>query len=360
VDVPLQEPSMSEQVYGTILVVGAAVTHALVAYIVKKDVLPISVAVECRFFVCWLMSVGFVLRYRSQYNLTWFGSADMRNGLIVRAILVITFVVVWWSSLNKAPLGDCVAVVYCFPVITVVLSRVFLGEEALAVFPFQVLMAISGVCFIMQPPLILHALGLDNSKQSSDYTLHVIAMLIAGTIPVVTRHTREANWIEVEHVTNCLSAFIFSPIFMTCQFLANGEAAVVVPSLGAQDMFLIVLVALGTFAGVAMQTQGYQMAEPGKAVMFTYLEIPFAYLLQMESKSSIPSHSIFGAVLIFAACFLGALEKWWRKPHDIALRQQSADSGSQASEICSPESNGPSRQVSYDLAAARRLSAVCH
>ena len=63
----------------------------------------------------------------------------------------------------------------------------------------------------------------------------------------------------------------------------------VIPSMATDswEIGLIVIAALASFAGDAMNTCGYQMAEPGKAAMFRYLEIPFSYTPPTTLRNSL-------------------------------------------------------------------------
>lgn len=304
--------SVSEEVFGTILVVSAAMTFALVALIVNTDTLPSIVAGEARFFVCWALAVVFMLRYRHERKLEWFGPAKIRWALAFRGFLTCGFVTLWWAALPMAPLGDCIAVIYCSPLFTVILSRLILGEKMLTVFPLQALLAILGMCLIIQPPCLVSALGLSQTVQTSgNYTLVFAAMIVSCVMPIATRQTNAASWIEVEHVTSFLAVFVLNPAIYCAQRVAEGEDALVLLSVSLSEVGLVVLAALGSFVGVAMQTRGYQMADPGKACMYCYLEIPFAYFLQHvgTTNSSISRSSIIGAILVLLSCFLGAVAR---------------------------------------------------
>lgn len=316
--------SMVQQVYGTLLVVCAAMTFAVVAFIVKKDPLPTTLATEARFFVSWVMSVCFMLRYSSEQGLHWFGPPKLRWGLILRGTLMYSFATLWWTALTMAPLGDCIAVIYCDPLLTVLLSAVILREQTLSVFPIQAMLAIIGMCFIIQPPFLLKALGVaQNISDDGNYTLAIVAMIFSASMPIVTNKTKDASWIEVEHVTNFMAVFILNPLVFCVQQVSKGEAVLGLPTVDAWEVGLIIIAALGSFSGVAMQTRGYQLADPGKAAMFTYLEIPLGYLLQhLGTESRISAPSIIGAILVILACLLGGVAHMSESCKDDANEKQ--------------------------------------
>lgn len=294
---------------GAILVIFAGMIFGLVALVVKKNPLPTTVATEARFFVGWIMSVVFMIGHRSDHALEWFGPAKIRWSLILRSILQVSFLTLWWAALPLAPLGDCIAIMYCAPLLTVLWSGIVLGEQMLTVFPIQALLATTGMCFIVQPSFLLSSLNLApaNTSGGEDYTLAVAATFVSSIMPVVTRQTKEASWIEVEHAANFLAVFVLNPcVFFGLQF-AKGGAVSALPSVSVSEVALVILASLASSVGVALQTCGYQMAEPGKASMFMYLEVPFAYLLQLiGTQSPISTNSIFGAILVLLACLLGA------------------------------------------------------
>lgn len=311
---------ISNQALGTTLVVLAAMTFAVVALIVKKDPLPLVVATEARFFVAWLMSVAFMFRYRDEHGLSWFGPANIRWLMFGRGFLLYTYVTLWWASLPMAPLGDCIAIMYCDPLLTVIWSRVILGEKLLWVFPLQVLFAATGMLLIVKPPFLMHLLNITTASgsEAGNYTLVFIAMFASSWMYILTHQTKSASWIEVEHVTSFLSVFVLNPIVYCVQQAVKGESlsksfSFVVDSfvVDSSHVGLIVLASVGSFVGVAMQTRGYQLAEPGKASMFSYLEVPFAYFLQCVGTSSgLDKSSIIGAFLVIISCVIGGYEQW--------------------------------------------------
>jgi len=305
---------VSDEVCGTMLVVSAAMSFALVALIVDTESLPSTVAAEARFFVCWLLSIAYMARYRNERKLHFFGPSGMRWALVLRGFLTCTYVTLWWAALPMAPLGDIIAVMYCAPLLTVIGSRLILGEKMLNVFPIQALLAVSGMCLITQPPWLVAAIGSSPPTEASgggDYSLAFIAMILGALIPIATRNTQSASWIEVEHVTSFVAVFVLNPINYCAQQSVKGEVELVLPHVSVSQIGGILLAGMGSFVAVAMQTRGYQMADPGKASMFCYLEVPFGYLLQLigTTDSSISMASIMGAALVLLSCLLGAASR---------------------------------------------------
>jgi len=307
--------SSATQVQGTLLVIAAALTFGFVALIIKSNPLPTLLAVEARFFISWLFCICFMLRSRSERTLNWFGPPKIRWRIVLRGCLTYTFVIARWAALPLAPLGDCTAIVYCGPLMTSALSRVLLREKMPVVLPVQALLALTGMCLILQPPWLVRAFGANPPSLSDDvitgYHFAVIAMINVAFIPIVTNQTKEASWIEVEHVTCFLASFVLNPIAICSKHLAGavlGFADVGKTVYTMWGVVIIVVAALGSFAGEAMQTRGYQIAEPGKAVMFRYLELPFSYLLQcVATDNPISLSAGIGGILAGLSCVLGAV-----------------------------------------------------
>eukprot|EP00928_Gymnodinium_smaydae_P033289 TRINITY_DN23884_c0_g1_i2.p1 TRINITY_DN23884_c0_g1~~TRINITY_DN23884_c0_g1_i2.p1 ORF type:complete len:304 (+),score=40.73 TRINITY_DN23884_c0_g1_i2:63-974(+) len=271
--------SAQEQLEGTCLVVGAACVFALVALVVKKDPLPLVIATECRFLVSWIVAIVFMLLYRRSRNLHWFGPPELRMWLLLKCAGSFAFITTWWSAIRQAPVGNCIAIIYCSPILTSLLSRVLLKEMLPRQFPLQVLLVSAGCLLVLNPPFLHSSGGGDGTASRGDYRLVFLALCLASLVPIITRKAKDCSWIEVEHVSACLASTLLDPSLVLVQYLFCGQLPPVPPA-APKEAFLIIIAAMGAFVGIAMETKGYQLAEPGKATMCRYVEVPFAYVLQ--------------------------------------------------------------------------------
>jgi len=214
--------------------------------------------------------------------------------------------------------GDCIAIVYCSPVLTSLFSKALLGEALPRRFLSRIVLVSAGCLLVLDPPF-LHSYGSGPGpagpadaqeedimpRQIQGYFLVFLALLMASWVPVVTRKAKDCSWIEVEHVSACLASLFLDPGLVATQYMLYG----VVPSLpeaAPREITLILLAALGAFVGIAMETKGYQLAEPGKATLFRYIEVPFAYVLQkLGTMEPVRAQAILGSVLIISSCLLG-------------------------------------------------------
>merc|ERR1719188_1982129 len=105
-----------------------------------------------------------------------------------------------------------------------------------------------------------------------------------------------------------LSCAIFNPLALCTEALAFGA----VPQLGdealqAPHLATMAAGALCTFLNLSFEIKGYQMAKPGKAAMFVYLEVPFGYFLQcLREQRPVRLSAFVGSCLIIVSALLGA------------------------------------------------------
>ena len=133
--------------------------------------------------------------------------------------------------------------------------------------------------------------------------------LAAGLLPVLTRRSKDAHWAIVELWAAAGQCLVFTPLALLVwsavssseETSSSGDssadqmqmAVTAVVHLQPLCFILIALSAIG-FAGLGLQTYGYQREEAARASIMTVLEVPFAYLLQWQ---------IFGQVLTWVqAC----------------------------------------------------------
>eukprot|EP00747_Dinoflagellata_sp_TGD_P187544 gnl/TRDRNA2_/TRDRNA2_45260_c0_seq1.p1 gnl/TRDRNA2_/TRDRNA2_45260_c0~~gnl/TRDRNA2_/TRDRNA2_45260_c0_seq1.p1 ORF type:complete len:360 (-),score=56.40 gnl/TRDRNA2_/TRDRNA2_45260_c0_seq1:55-1062(-) len=298
-------PSNREQVEGTLLGVGGACIFATVAFVVRKDPLPVPIAAECRFVISWIVALVFMLRYRVSRGLQWFGPAEVRKWLFIKCAMSFVFVTLWWTAIRRAPVGDCIAIVYSAPILTSLLSRAFLGEVLLPEFPAQIGLVTLGVILVVDPPFVRAIFLSSDIDGQSDYTFVFLALAAGAVLPVVTRKAQNCSWIEIEHVSALISATLLDPSLLLGQYLVQGELPML-PATAPSEIGIFVLASIASFVGIAMQTKGAQLAEVGKASMFRYVEVPFAYLLQkFGTNEPVQLEAVLGSVLIILSCVLG-------------------------------------------------------
>eukprot|EP00913_Durusdinium_trenchii_P001729 g1600.t1 len=296
----------NDEVEGTLLVVAAACVFAVVAVIVKTDPLPVLLATELRFVVSWIISIAFMLLFQKKLNLRWLGPPGSQRWLILKGVLQVSFITCWWTALQRAPVGNCVAIIYSSPILTSVFSRLLLKEPLGSQFPLQVLLSVIGVMLILGLPFhgLLSVAFWRHSWSSSGEEYHFVflALLFSALLPLVTKQTQECSWIEVVHVTALLASFLLNPALLLGDVLLGGGHAIPGDGLGVREAALIILAAGGSFLGVALETRGYQLAQVGRASMFRYVEVPFAYFLQTcFTHEQVKFRALLGSMSVIAS-----------------------------------------------------------
>lgn len=220
------------------------------------------------------------------------GPAELRGWLVLGALLYWLFLAGWWFALSAMPIGDATTIVYVGPIFTATFAYLFLGERIDWTFYPIVLLDGAGLLCITQPTFIFGGTGAagDAADASSGYFLGALSAflsaVVAGLLPVCTRKSKACFWTAVNHCSSLLSALVFTPLAITIWFFVdpNANAAVaeslhelVPPAVGggsfepAKWALLISATVIG-FAGLAMQTMGYQLEEAARASVMTVLE----------------------------------------------------------------------------------------
>lgn len=310
-----RESSPREQFQGTCLVIGSAMIFAVVAVVVKKNQLPVLVATECRFLVNWFVASCFMAAYKTSRGLRWFGPPELRKWLVLKCVVHFLFTTLWWAAIQAAPVGDAIAIIYCNPVLTALLATSLLREALPRTFGFQAFLALGGTVLIVDPPFLRKLLEHQtqsavppDSAVSADYTLLTGALVFCAIVPIVTRKCLDCSWIEVEHVHACLACTVLGPCALAGQYVVHG-ALPELPKVALSEVALIVLGSLGCFVGIAMETKGFQLAEAGKAAMFRYIEVPWAYVLQhFFTSEPLELRAVIGATTILGSCLVQVVE----------------------------------------------------
>lgn len=354
-----------ESVAGMLMVTAAALLFGVVAAFVKATALPTLVMLQCRSMLEWAIGVSVAVLYArsekqepipvlppaeielaldrqntrmkqavaepsSSLGMLLFGPGHLFLWLVLRAFLYWAFMACWWLSLTSMPIGDATTIVYSGPIFTATFARIFLNERIdWTFYPVVVLDAI-GLMLITRPGFLF---GEDSGATSGDagdsYVVGagsaLLSAIIAGLLPVCTRISKECSWTAVNHVSSLLSAFLFTPVAFTIWFsLDNTAWQQTLDSLGqladtsgpsadgpggGKWVFLLGATLTG-FAGLALQTLGYQREEAAKASVMTILEIPFAYALQhVFFHEEITALGMLGVLFVGSGTLLNLLRQ---------------------------------------------------
>ena len=280
-------------VAGMLMVTAAALLFGIVAAIVQVTALPTLLMLQCRSLIEWTLGVATAMLevHRTQGAAHSEGKATssramellvgpphLRGWLVLRALLYWAFFACWWLALSSMPLGDATAIVYCGPVFTATFAYLFLGEQIdWTFYPIVVLDAI-GLVLITRPIFLFSASGSSQHSGGGRYMLGAASALasavVAGLLPVCTRISKDCCWTAVNHVSSALSALVFTPlailVWVSMDPLAHAQMATGLDELasvgdlrsdGAGKVACLLGATLTGFAGLALQTLGYQREE---------------------------------------------------------------------------------------------------
>lgn len=359
-------------ILGLVLVTSAALLFGVVAACVKAIMLPTLVLQLCRSVIEWALGVAAAFAYfrgqigklpeprlvpevevvqhgfdpavsplrkqpppesqgpPSSLTLLLIGPAELRGWLVLRALLYWLFLAGWWFALSSMPIGDATTIVYVGPIFTATFAFLFLGERIDWTFYPIVVLDGAGLLCITQPTFLFGGASGDGGGSSSKYFLGALSAflsaVVAGLLPVCTRKSKACFWTAVNHCSSALSALVFTPVAIGIWFFLDPDAygavaeslhELVPPVVGGgatsfQPMKWVLLVAATVigFAGLAMQTLGYQLEEAARASVMTVLEIPFAYLLQFAIfDEEMTALGLLGVGLVVSGTMLNLLRR---------------------------------------------------
>jgi len=147
------------------------------------------------------------------------------------------FIASWWSAIRLAPVGDCIAIIYCSPILTSLMSRALLKEVLPRKFPLQVLLVSTGCLLVLDPPFLHSHEEVEGASPRGDYRLVFLALWLASIVPIITRKAKDCSWIEVEHVSACLASTLLDPSMVLVQYVIYGELPPV-PAAAPKEVFL--------------------------------------------------------------------------------------------------------------------------
>ncbi|KAL1510767.1 hypothetical protein AB1Y20_007053 [Prymnesium parvum] len=302
----------------------ASLLFGLVSALLKYVGLPPLLMMQARSLIQWVLSLlvcgwRYATRRSPSPAALLLGPPPLRHLLFTRALLFWAFMLLWWTSLTALPVGDATSLVFCWPVLTACWSITLLREQVRPHFWPCLAFNLLGLLLVSRPSFLF---GRPTNRPATALhpVLGVVAALAAATVgsilPVIVRKSRACHWTTVEHVTTSLASFAFTPACLALWFGAidptafSRTRASLTAGWGATDAWqprpwglsVLLAAALIGFGALGLQTYGYQNERTTRASMMSFVEIPFAYLLQLVMFDDKPDP----CALVGVACILGS------------------------------------------------------
>mmetsp|Transcript_16417 Transcript_16417/g.29654 ORF Transcript_16417/g.29654 Transcript_16417/m.29654 type:complete len:413 (+) Transcript_16417:336-1574(+) len=279
---------------GLICVTSSAFLFGLIAALVKFIGMNVYVILQARGILQWIFSLVAVYAFVSAPSTVakFFGESRQRPILFLRSGLYWGFLSLFWGALAHMPVGDATALVYCAPLFTALFGWLLLGEKVPPGCSWCLTLSLVGVGLITRPAFLFGDYGTDPTVSIAEYNSGMLyafgSAVVGGLLPVLVRKSKECHWATVEHVADLCSSAIFTPVALAVISLRQKYGAVPdddAPRIwdGLQDptkLLLLLLISVLGFAGLGLQTYGYQRERAARASAMNFLEIPFSYALQ--------------------------------------------------------------------------------
>mmetsp|Transcript_3645 Transcript_3645/g.8239 ORF Transcript_3645/g.8239 Transcript_3645/m.8239 type:complete len:412 (-) Transcript_3645:270-1505(-) len=309
---------------GLLCVTSSAFLFGLIAALVKFIGMNVYVILQARGTLQWIFSLVAVYAFVSAPSTVaqFFGESRHRPILLLRAGLYWSFLSLFWGSLAHMPVGDATALVYCAPLFTALFGWLLLGEKVPPGCSWCLTLSLVGVGLITRPAFLFGDSGTDRTVSIAEYNIGAIfacgSAVVGGLLPVLVRKSKECHWATVTHVTDLCSGAIFTPVALTVITLRQKYGVAPdddAPGIwdGLQDptkLLLLLLLSVLGFAGLGLQTYGYQRERAARASAMNFLEIPFSYGLQylLFGDALSPIQGL-GALLVISGGLLNILAK---------------------------------------------------
>lgn len=164
-----------------------------------------------------------------------------------------------------------------------------------------------GVVLVVRPPFLFGGIPANSDVGAGSVSLgtclNILAAAFGALTNVLVKFAPEAHFLEVQHCTDFMCGVVLCPPLL----LAFGTPSVLA-NLAVQESILIVA-AFGV-GGLCLVILGYQLGNPGRIAVVSYLEVPCAYVAQVVLfGNAVEWPAILGSFLIVAAAFAVVTEK---------------------------------------------------
>ncbi|XP_059095461.1 solute carrier family 35 member G1-like [Tigriopus californicus] len=219
--------------------------------------------------------------------------------LALRSLCGNTNLLLMYYAIRHLPLGDTRMISASAPIFVTFLARLFLNEACGMFEVFNIILTMSGILVVMQPPILFGESDYGLEYQTHHFvaaSMAVIGTLLAAIGMVVTRALRDVNIFVVSSWNGVIGSF---PGFIISLCLGTFS----IPSWSSVGY----LVALGvlSFIGQGLMTAAFRFEEAGIISLARKAEdIVLAFLIQILYFGDIPTILTLLGTVIITVCIL--------------------------------------------------------
>ncbi|CDF36502.1 unnamed protein product [Chondrus crispus] len=192
--------------------------------------------------------------------------------LLARGVIGTIGMLCVYISLSKLPVGDAISIFFCYPVITMLLSGVFLGETITRMDGLTALISFTGIILIARP-------GFNDPESLISHTDRFIGSFtaVAGAFSasiayVIVRGLGKS----IHYVTSVLS---LSSLCLLASVLLGGSIGPAGMQENKKGVMCITLAAFFAFAGQMCLNKGLQHCRAGRGALIRNVDVPVLYIL---------------------------------------------------------------------------------
>ena len=228
-------------------------------------------------------------------------------------------------TITSLPLGDAIAIVSLYPILTAFTARLFLKEKITIIHIIALIISSIGVVLIAQPTVIFgeentnddendNGSGSNSKDNMAGYIVGLISAGLGSMVFVLIRLAKDVNvfFLIISHaVLSVVVCGVILIIFIVCfdnLQTWNSEGIFIQPKI---EIFLFfIILAIAGYGGQYTQNKGGQLSPAGISSLMRSSDIVWSYILQVVFFNTVPNGwTISGATIVMFAIFLVSYEK---------------------------------------------------
>ena len=259
------------------------------------------------------------------------GTPEVCRIVILRGVIGACGFCLYYYSLSVLPIGDAVAMLSLYPIPTIFLARVLLGEAIRPLHIVVTTLSVTGALLITQPTFLFHDDGVQ--KGIVNPFGYLTGLLGSCTASGVVTLIRKAGLVGAHTFQLLFSWVCFGLLF---SILSSGQQEWITPPSSRSWLYVFGMSCFGSAAHFVMNYAG-RLAPAGLISIMRSTNIVWAYLWEIAVFHQAPSSlTWFGVLLIGGSLALVAMQKI----HDerkIAFELVAAEDNLQATEHSSTD-----------------------